>query len=220
MTSSLRAGLIGAGVGSTSMFFLDSVQGARRRAVARDKAMHIMRIARRAAGTTSRDVANHVKGLRARLRRRHAAESVSDEQIRERVRSALGRATSHPRAILATVTGGCAILTGDALESEIPSIVRAVERVPGVEIVQNELRPHKDAGNIPALQGGATAHTPWAAWLRGRWSPTAMLAVSAAAGAIAMAAAARARRGTAAAPENESNEPIDTVLVCVDETGL
>ena len=49
MTSAVRAGLIGAGVGAASMFLLDPERGARRRAVVRDKAVWAGRKTRDAA---------------------------------------------------------------------------------------------------------------------------------------------------------------------------
>jgi len=70
MTSSVRAGLIGAVVGGTAMFMLDPDRGARRRAVVRDKSAAVARKTRQAAGATGREVGNRLGGMRATLRER------------------------------------------------------------------------------------------------------------------------------------------------------
>ena len=190
MTSTLRAGLIGAGIGGASMFLLDPDRGARRRAVVRDKAVWVARKTRDAAGATGRDLGNRLEGVKARARRSITDEPVDDRRLGARVRAALGHATSHPRAISLSVADGCVCLMGDALESEIDSIVSAVEAVPGVKSVQNELRAHPSSDGVPSLQGGSASPNSVGVRLIEGWSPTAICAASVAAGGLAIMAAA------------------------------
>ena len=77
MTSAVRAGLIGAGIGGASMFLLDPDRGARRRALVRDKAVRATRKTRDAAGATRRDLSNRLSGLQSRIRARVSDETVA-----------------------------------------------------------------------------------------------------------------------------------------------
>ena len=77
MTSAVRAGLIGAGVGAASMFLLDPDRGGRRRALVRDKAVWASRKTRDAAETTRRDLSNRLTGLQARVRNQFADDTVA-----------------------------------------------------------------------------------------------------------------------------------------------
>ena len=211
MTSAVRAGLIGAGIGGASMFLLDPDRGPRRRALVRDKATWAARKTRDAAGATSRDVNNRLAGLRARVRGNATDDDhLDDARLTARVRAALGRVSSHPRSINVRASGGDIILTGDALEAEIPSIESTLAGVPGVQHVQNELTSHESPLGIPALQGGSERPGQWTAWARGSWSPTALLVTAAGLSAAAMAlAASRSARDDDG--WNEEEEPIGAV---------
>jgi len=76
MTSTVRAGLIGAGIGGASMFLLDPDRGARRRALIRDKAVWAARKTQDAAGATGRDLSNRLAGLQSRARTQFSDEAV------------------------------------------------------------------------------------------------------------------------------------------------
>lgn len=202
MTPTMRAGLIGGAAGCATMFLLDPDRGARRRALVRDKAIRASRKTRDAAGATRRDVANRLGGLRARVT--HANDSMADDgKVEARVRAALGRVASHPRAIQTAAAGGCVMLSGDVLASEMPAIVAAVNRVRGVASVENNLRVHESADGIPSLQGASARRDSWAGWIRGNWSPAALLAAGVTTGAAAIAVSSFARRGAAPAHEDD-----------------
>jgi hypothetical protein len=182
-----RSSLIGAGIGATSMFLLDPARGARRRALLRDKVAWASRKTAEAADATVRDIGNRFEGVQSRARNLFAKPAVDDATLEERVKSALGRATPHHRAISVRASGGSITLTGDVLMSESRSILAAVERVRSVSGVQNFLRTHESADIVPALQGGSTIPRSWRARLTALRSPTALVAGGAA---IAVAAAA------------------------------
>jgi gas vesicle protein len=190
MTSAVRAGLIGAGVGAASMFILDPDRGARRRALVRDKAVWASRKTRDAAEATRRDLSNRAMGLRARVRNQFADDTADDTTLHARVRSALGRATSHPRAICVNVMNGTVTLTGDVLEAEALAVESAVSGVRGVDTVHCALRTYESAEGIPSLQGGNNGIASWASWVSpNNWSPTACAACAGLTmGAVALAA--------------------------------
>ncbi len=223
MTSAVRAGLIGAGIGGASMFLLDPDRGARRRALVRDKAVWAARKTRDAAGATGRDLNNRLAGLQARTRAQFSDEPADDVRLCERVRATLGRVTSHPRALCVQSQGGRVTLTGDALKAEVPSIVSAVGGVRGVESVENKIDAHAAADGIPALQGRSERRGSWTGWARGGWSPTAILlaGASVATGAIAIAAA-RARANGYASNRGAARPATDEEIVdgLVTEIGI
>ena len=188
MTSTTRSTLIGAGIGGAVMFLADPNHGARRRALIRDKFTWMTRKTRDAAGSTWRDLGNRTAGLQARVHGL-SIDNVDDTTLTERIRSALGRATSHSRAVSVDVLDGWVTLTGDALTSESAAIIAAVNAVHGVEGVTNRLRTHAAAGSIPTLHGGSNPRR-WATWLWSGWSPTAKL-VAASLGAAALATTRR-----------------------------
>jgi hypothetical protein len=227
MTPTLRAGLIGAGIGGASMFLLDPDRGARRRALLRDQAVRTARKTRDAAGATTRDLGNRLSGVKSRVIAQFADEAIDDRTLCARVRAALGHVTDHPRAICVHVTDGQVTLTGDALEADVPSVIAAVEGVRGVKGIQNEIRAHATADGISALQGGSSRPARWTTWARESWSPTAVLLTGAgvATGAVLIAAAlartnghssadaaARDARTARPSPEQEAAEAFETEI--------
>jgi hypothetical protein len=135
--------LVGAALGATSAFILDPQEGRRRRA---------------------QGIAVHARSLRG--------ESVTDDVLCARVRSKIGRYTTHPRAIEVTAFGGRVVLTGDVLQRELDRLVDAARAAPGVQHVENELRVHETAEHVSALQGTGTGPhgEPWEV-LEQTWTP-------------------------------------------------
>jgi BON domain len=159
--------LTGLGIGASLMFFLDPGQGRRRRALARDKIVHMGHLAFDAAEATRRDMSNRASGVAARLRR-GGDENADDRILMERVRAQLGRVASHPRLIDAAVADGVVTLRGPILQAEVDALCRAVGGVAGVRDVVNQLEPHADASNVPSLRGEGRVSRRW----QGTWSPT------------------------------------------------
>ena len=144
----------GALAGAGLMYVLDPDRGARRRALLRDQAARARHKLGDGLDATARDVGNRARGTAAELRSRFRREDVGDEILHERVRSAIGRAVSHPGAITVTVRDGRVTLQGPVLEAELDDLLRDVRRVRGVAEVNNELEVHREPGSVPALQGG------------------------------------------------------------------
>jgi hypothetical protein len=188
-----RSSLLGAGIGATSMFLFDPARGALRRALIRDRVVRVRHKTADAAGATWRDVGNRLVGLQSRARALFNNGSVDDATLTARIRSALGRVTAHQRAISVVARNGCVTLCGDALASEVASIVSAVGRVPGVFGVETDLRTHTRTDRIPMLQGGSRRPGQWRTWLSSSWSTAAAVMTTGAACLIAGAAIARRR---------------------------
>lgn len=142
--------------GATAMYFLDPEQGRRRRALARDKIVSASIHSTDLTRAQSRRLSNGVRGLGARIASHlpSRGESASPAVLHHRVRSHLGRVVSHPKAVHVEVTEDrCVRLGGHILEDELEALVDAVEKVPGVARVDNQMMVHESAGNIPELQG-------------------------------------------------------------------
>lgn len=105
--------------------------------------------------TAGRDLKNRARGLVAETRSRFRGDSVDDDILEARVRSAIGRVVSHPRAIEVESEGCCVTLSGPVLAHEEEALVSAVKKVRGVEGVRNHLEVHAEPGTVPGLQGGA-----------------------------------------------------------------
>jgi uncharacterized membrane protein len=62
------------------------------------------------------------------------------------------------------------------LEHEADALLRRVGRVRGVRGVEDRLERHRDAGDVPGLQGGVRRRGPRPAFAQTVWSPTARVA--------------------------------------------
>lgn len=141
-------------LGAGAMYLLDPERGNRRRALLRDRLVSARRSMGCAAGATARDLRNRTTGAVAGVRSRLRHDQAGDDVVIARVRSALGRAVSHPSAIAVNVRDGQVTLTGSILESELAELLERVGRVRGVTGLNNELRVFHDPSHVPELQGG------------------------------------------------------------------
>lgn len=160
--TTIGLGLGGAAVGAALVYWLDPQRGARRRAEARQRAVHAAKAASDTAEVTTRDLANRGRGLVAGLRGRFAdigarirGETEDDSILAARVRAKLGHFTSHPGAIDVQCRDGRVELRGPILKSEMDWVLRGISSVRGVRGVDNNLEPRESADSIPGLQGGA-----------------------------------------------------------------
>jgi hypothetical protein len=146
------------------MYFLDPDRGRRRRRYLRDRSTHFGREAARVTGTTVRDLRNRAVGSIAELRSSLSHEEVSDEKLVARVRSKLGRATTHPRSIVVTAADGVATIEGDVLASEAPAVREAVQDVHGVRAVEDRLELHETTDWLQAHRDGQAENHTGANW--------------------------------------------------------
>jgi uncharacterized membrane protein len=180
-------GLISAaGLGAGFMYLFDPDRGRRRRAEIRNKAMHINRLASDAAGKTQRDLRNHLVGVISEINSLVRSEKVTDNVLKARVRSKLGRIVSHPHAIEVKVVDGRVILTGPILADEVVPLFEVISGIAGLESVENLLEVHENAGDIPALQGGKRRSGERFGPFKTTWSPTTRLVAVLAGGALTL----------------------------------
>lgn len=176
------------GLGTGIMFLLDPDRGKRRRALMADQFKSIARKASHGVGVTARDVRNRAQGLAAQVQSRLTGnnDEVTDEVLRQRIRSKLGRVVSHPSAIEAVVSEGKVTLNGPILQDEVPDLLKAVSSIGGVKDVEDHLEVHEEPGDIPALQGEGNRPGNRIEFMQEHWSPAARLAASAGGAALAL----------------------------------
>lgn len=151
-----RSNLVGGVmIGAGLMYLLDPDRGRRRRAMVRDQMVRGWNDLDDAVDTAGRDLKNRARGFVAETRSRFRGDTVNDDILTARVRSAIGRAVSHPRAIQVESEGCCVTLSGPVLANEEEDLVSAVKGVRGVEGVRNHLEAHAEPGTVPGLQGGS-----------------------------------------------------------------
>lgn len=164
--------LVGAGAGAALLYFLDPDRGARRRALVRDRAVSLLEDTQEGLGKVARDARNRAQGLGAKANALvHDPEPVDDETLVERVRSRMGRFTSHPRAITVDAMNGVVEIEGPILSHERRNVVRAIRNVPGVEDVVDRLESYDESDRHPSLQGGKPAPGAPFELAQRNWSP-------------------------------------------------
>ena len=189
-----RFWIAGMGTGASLMYLLDPETGKRRRAHLRDRVRHAWRVSGRAWGKTARDIRNRGQGMAAAWDRLWAERQVPADVLESRVRSQLGRLTSHARAIQVEIRGdGEVRLSGPVLANEAAAVISGVAGIVGVKHVENRLEPREQHDSHPALQGGRPRGHRFEL-LQSNWSPAARALVGAAGSTMAIYGIAR--RGT------------------------
>ena len=174
-------------VGAGAMYLLDPDRGARRRSLLRDQGIHAGHKLGDGLVATARDTKNRTLGAAAELRGRLTQNQPSDEVLQDRVRSAIGRAVSHPGAVTVTVFEGRVTLTGHVLAEELAALLGRVGRVRGVMEVRNELEVHQTSAGVPTLQGpGRRPREQRPELLQENWAPATRLVVGSVGSLIAL----------------------------------
>jgi len=145
----------GAGLGAALMYIFDPERGRRRRALARDKAVHVFRKGSGAVEFAARGLSQRTRALAARMSSCCTAELVSDDVLAERVRSHIGHVVSHPGSIQVSASGGRVTLTGPILTREVDGLLERLGQVRGIGELANRLEVHEEPGRVPGLQGGS-----------------------------------------------------------------
>jgi osmotically-inducible protein OsmY len=151
------AALIGAGLGAGVMYFLDPERGKRRRALLRDKSLHLLHEGSDSLDVAARGLSHRVHGLYAKARSRFTRTPIPDAILQDRVRSRIGHLVSHPGSIEVAVREGRVRLEGPVLAREVRRLLRCVSHMRGVQAVENRLEFHERASGVPGLQGGRIA---------------------------------------------------------------
>jgi CBS domain-containing protein len=185
----------GATLGVGLMYFFDPQRGRRRRALIRDAAIRLSNKLRNTADVTRRDLSNRYQGVKSKAQTLFSTrqQPAPDEQLKARIRSQLGRVSSHPRAIEVDVHDGRVTLRGPVLAEEAQRVFDAVCAVRGANHVDNQMEIHQEPGNIAALQGGVTREGAQWDVFQQRWSPATRALVGG--GALALLTRAAPRSG-------------------------
>jgi hypothetical protein len=142
-----KLGALGAlSLGAALMYLLDPDRGHHRRSVMRDQTMHSGHEAARrlrwvVVGTTNR-LRGRAASVGYRFRCGKAAE-VPDAVLEARVRSRLGRVTSHSGPIEVVADKDRVVLSGTVLAGEAEAILAQVAATRGVRSVADRLRRYE-----------------------------------------------------------------------------
>jgi uncharacterized membrane protein len=169
------------------MYFFDPRSGRRRRARARDTFEHAAHTSLRGLDVATRDLRHRAHGFMAQVRGTPRARP-DDDVLVERIRTKLGRVSSHPHAIEVKCSEGRVAIAGAILAEEAPRLLAAVRAMHGVLEVEDLLERHRSP-DIGALQGAAR---PWQRRVTPvYWPPAARLVLGGAGGALALYGALR-----------------------------
>ena len=174
------------GLGAGLMYLFDPDRGNRRRALLRDKLARATTKTGDAIDATARDLRHRARGLAAEASHLFAKDDASDDVIVERVRAKMGRVVSHPHSVQVTADQGRVTLSGPILESEVNDLLKCASSVRGVTEVINNLEAHKQAGDVPGLQGGTRRPGERFEFMQTNWSPAARLIAGTAGSAAAL----------------------------------
>lgn len=147
-------GLLRIGLGAGLMYLFDPDAGRRRRSLARDKALHLRKLAERTYRKGTVDLRHRAEGLAAETRARLDRRSAPPEILVARVRAKMGTVVSHPRAIEVKCEDGVVTFSGPILAHEAGRLLRKAGRIPGVHGIVDRLERHATGENVPALQAG------------------------------------------------------------------
>lgn len=187
MNGTARLALAAAGGAAAAMYFLDPVTGKRRRAMVRDKSIHLSRTSGKFAEKAARDIGNRVRGLGVAARSVLSHPDVGDEVLVDRVHARLGRLTTHPGAIEVSAEQGVVLLSGPVLKAEKKRVLAGVRGIPGVCALLDRLEEHEQPGDVPGLQGGSgrRIENRWEI-MQTNWSPATRLAAGVTGGLLAI----------------------------------
>lgn len=149
----------GAGIGAGLMYLFDPDRGRQRRARLRDQATHIATDARRGLEAGNRDLRQRMRGLAHDVSQRlQPRAAVDDSTLNARVRAALGHAVSNAHAVETDVADGRVRLRGAIAVDDVPLLLAALWRVPGVREIEDRLDVQTHGSQAAPQQGGAIAH--------------------------------------------------------------
>lgn len=187
-------------LGAGLMYLFDPNQGRRRRAMLADQCNHLIRQSRLELDRGLRDARNRAQGVVAELRSAVSRQAIADDVLVERIRSKLGRCVTQPSAIRVAANQGRVTLTGPVRASESDGLVGAIERMRGVQGIDNRLERQVEEWAEPESQpiGSTPAeHRSWTPehWTPGHWTPAARLCAYGAGGTLLAYLAARISPG-------------------------
>jgi hyperosmotically inducible protein len=170
----------GFGLGAAAMFIFDPASGRRRRALVRDKRLHLWKTVAHFFRQSKRDLQHRVRGTVAEVKARRLETRVDDDILVERVRAKLGRLVAHAHRVEVHADHGYIVLRGTVSPVEKLALLAGVKAIPGVRDVEHELLVEgaKLAAGLPPRI---------AARLKQPWKPATRLVAGTAGLGVAMA---------------------------------
>jgi predicted transcriptional regulator len=148
------AGALGLAAGAGLMYLLDPARGRTRRYRLQERAVKTTRKMGHLLKATAKDLRNRRMGILAKTRSLFREETaVPDAKLEARVRSALGRATSHPHAVDIAAQNGCIRFSGPILADEADRLEALIRKVPGVKDVENRVGAPAGRASAGAASG-------------------------------------------------------------------
>jgi len=137
-------------LGVGAMYFLDSNDGARRRAVFRDKFLSAFGRMATSLERQGRNIWNRANGMMHEARSSFSSEEVDDRTLTERIRAQVGRYVDNAGAIEVQCVQGRATLRGPIQASQLNRLLKGIRGVRGVSGIDNQLdvRTQPQAGSV------------------------------------------------------------------------
>jgi len=139
-------GLIALGAGMAYLF--DPQQGRARRAYVREQLFSFANDTSEFMRRTSRHLSNRIQGSIAEGRGWFGHEQVSDEQLAERVRSAIGRVGASSSQVQVSASHGHVTLRGSLPQDQIKTVAGTTYRVRGVRSINCQITPAEPGGGV------------------------------------------------------------------------
>ncbi len=152
--SSIMKGLI---LGAGFMYLFDPDRGLARRTQIRTQLLDLRNDFEGVLNDGLGDLQESGRELNAEIASRLRPDQTSDWLIEHRVRAALNTNGYHAQAVNVKVLNGEVVLSGAALSTEVPEIMRQAYTVSGVRAVTNQLEPHEQPEEIAARPAAETA---------------------------------------------------------------
>ena len=127
----------GLGLGIGLMYWLDPDRGKRRRALLRDRARHLSKVANRELNRKANDLRNRAQGVWFDTEKLFESETFTDKRIVGQIRTKLGRLSSHPHAVKTVVENGKVTLSGLILADEVETLLKGIASTCGVREIEN-----------------------------------------------------------------------------------
>jgi len=140
------AACLALGVGA--MYFLDPLDGARRRHLFRDKFLSAFGRMAAQLEKQGQNIWNHATGMAHEARSGFSREQVDDRTLAERIRATIGRYVDNAGAIDVQCTQGRAMLRGAVMASQLDRLLKVVRGVRGVSGIDDQLDVRGQPGSV------------------------------------------------------------------------
>jgi len=148
-------------LGVGAMYFLDPLDGARRRRTFRDKFLSAFGRMATSLERQGRNIWNRAGGMMHEARSSFSHEEVDDNTLTQRVRSTIGRYVNNAGAVSVQCMQGRVMLSGPVMASELNRLLKSIRGVRGVNSIDNQLNVSAQPGSVGRensfTRGGSSA---------------------------------------------------------------